>query len=396
AADILRDLPWKGRLRQKPRQLLPSAYLETRPRARHSKPDFGIPYKPVPPTYDVEAADFSVSVDSFLLDKVQNVGFATIIDDDLKQLALDAAAAAQQYLQASHDVTDIFEYVVRNIYGEIVTDAANHVVMSPGSKQRLQAPLDVRPPEPLRNLWKRSKYLLRKVLPTKPAMRLRRPVIIGNKPGPRPVGVQTLHVDARPGSDKSFVAIIPMEDDTTLLISLFSNVIVNYWAQQVRRFTATNQSSDDSVVVVEASAKEISPDEGMLQDMEEGEPAQNISEQPGGNSYDGEASSGYNISDYERLDSDYSDADDCGVPTDIADTITNLFSVQRVVRLHMHPGQMVLLDGNTVHAGDAGKPNSWSPRLHVYAQSKKVKNATWPLEAMHESFAEKFGEWSLL
>ncbi|GIL66534.1 hypothetical protein Vafri_19998 [Volvox africanus] len=128
---------------------------------------------------------------------------------------------------------------------------------------------------------------------------------------------------------------------------------------------------DDNVKAVEGSAEEV---------------------EQGAGSEDG-VSSGYDSSDYDDLESDVSDVSDMGVEDAVAEHITRLMSNQRVVRMHMHPGQIVLLNGNTVHAGDAGKPGLWSPRMHVYLQTVRVKNATWPLEAIHEKFAAKFGNW---
>ena len=43
-----------------------------------------------------------------------------------------------------------------------------------------------------------------------------------------------------------------------------------------------------------------------------------------------------------------------------------------VTRLELHPGQVLIMDGNLVHAGDAGRPGEWTPRLHWYIQRPLV------------------------
>ncbi|GLC42294.1 hypothetical protein PLESTM_001317900 [Pleodorina starrii] len=65
-------------------------------------------------------------------------------------------------------------------------------------------------------------------------------------------------------------------------------------------------------------------------------------------------------------------------------------SAPKMVRMHMKPGQIVLLHVNTVHAGDAGVLNTWSPRIHFYVYRGSVDNETHPVEAMGPLFAALF------
>ena len=61
-----------------------------------------------------------------------------------------------------------------------------------------------------------------------------------------------------------------------------------------------------------------------------------------------------------------------------------------VARLVMEPGQLVLLDGNTVHAGDAGAPGQTSVRLHWYFMKEPLDNATYPITMLGKVFASLF------
>ena len=66
----------------------------------------------------------------------------------------------------------------------------------------------------------------------------------------------------------------------------------------------------------------------------------------------------------------------------------------KICRLVVQPGQALFLHGNTVHAGDAGRVDGWTPHLHMYVQPGKVKDRTTPVEAMHKGFAVGlFGPW---
>ncbi|GLC77417.1 hypothetical protein PLESTF_001933400 [Pleodorina starrii] len=65
-------------------------------------------------------------------------------------------------------------------------------------------------------------------------------------------------------------------------------------------------------------------------------------------------------------------------------------SAPKMVRMHMKPGQIVLLHVNTVHAGDAGVHNTWSPRIHFYVHQGDVDNETHPVEPMGPLFAALF------
>ncbi|GIL93523.1 hypothetical protein Vretifemale_20910 [Volvox reticuliferus] len=210
--------------------------------------------------------------------------------------------------------------------------------------------------------------------------------------------IQTLHLAARPGSDDNFLAIIPFETDTTMLVAPFSPAIVKYYADMLRRMprqeqsrgsTGTDERDDDE----DASDEEEITDDDDDGQLEQDEPAQGSKQER--KDVDGsekDVSSDYNSSDYERLESDDIDDDPPELSDRDAEYFASVFSQQKVLRLRMHPGQMVLLDGNTIHAGDAGKPNSWSPRLQVYAHSKKVINTTSKaLACCHSSGANGYG-----
>ncbi|GLC50792.1 hypothetical protein PLESTB_000432500 [Pleodorina starrii] len=101
--------------------------------------------------------------------------------------------------------------------------------------------------------------------------------------------------------------------------------------------------------------------------------------------------SGYGTSDMDT-DSD-TDNEDGSVDDDIAATAVSVLSQHTILRLHVQPGQIVFLHGNTVHAGDGGKAKRWSPRMHWYVRPGKVKDRTHPVEGMHNMFAALFGPW---
>ncbi|KXZ40864.1 hypothetical protein GPECTOR_1718g828 [Gonium pectorale] len=62
----------------------------------------------------------------------------------------------------------------------------------------------------------------------------------------------------------------------------------------------------------------------------------------------------------------------------------------KCVRLCLQPGELIILHGNTVHAGDAGRQGDWAPRLHWYVQPDKVENETYLLNMLGKRFADKF------
>jgi len=70
-----------------------------------------------------------------------------------------------------------------------------------------------------------------------------------------------------------------------------------------------------------------------------------------------------------------------------SDLIT-MVAAPKLVRLIIEPGQLVLVHGNTVHAGDAGSLGQWAPRLHFYATSSDIVNETMPIEHVHPLLAK--------
>lgn len=64
----------------------------------------------------------------------------------------------------------------------------------------------------------------------------------------------------------------------------------------------------------------------------------------------------------------------------------------KIVRLTMEPGDVIIMDGNLVHAGDAGRPGSYSARMHWYIQAGRNAKETvsFPLIALGRLFAEMF------
>lgn len=70
--------------------------------------------------------------------------------------------------------------------------------------------------------------------------------------------------------------------------------------------------------------------------------------------------------------------------------ILRLVGAPKLVRLMIEPGQIVLVHGNTVHAGDAGIRGEWAPRVHFYATKGMVDNETCPIENAHPLLAKLF------
>ncbi|GIL91509.1 hypothetical protein Vretifemale_19100 [Volvox reticuliferus] len=187
--------------------------------------------------------------------------------------------------------------------------------MSRGGRQRRQVSLPDHPQDVLRRLWKRTKYLLHPLFLNVPVLQFSRPVIVRNKPGPVPVDIQTLHLAARPGSDGNFLAIIPFETDTMMLVAPFSPTIVKYYADMLHRMprqeqsrgsTGTDEQDDDED---DSDEEEITDDDDDGQ-LEQDEPAQGSKQER--KDVDGsekDISSDYNSSDYERLESDDIDDD---------------------------------------------------------------------------------------
>ena len=67
-----------------------------------------------------------------------------------------------------------------------------------------------------------------------------------------------------------------------------------------------------------------------------------------------------------------------------------MLSAPKLVRLMIEPGQLVLVHGNTVHAGDAGSLGEWAPRIHFYATRGAIDNKPSPIEHVHPLFAKLF------
>ena len=70
--------------------------------------------------------------------------------------------------------------------------------------------------------------------------------------------------------------------------------------------------------------------------------------------------------------------------------LLRLVGAPKLVRLLIEPGQIVLVHGNTVHAGDAGIRGEWAPRVHFYATKGMVDNETCPIENANPLLANLF------
>ena len=68
--------------------------------------------------------------------------------------------------------------------------------------------------------------------------------------------------------------------------------------------------------------------------------------------------------------------------------LLHLVSAPKLVRLMIEPGQIVLVHGNTVHAGDAGSLGDWAPAF--YATRGAIDNETSPIEHVHPLFVKLF------
>ena len=80
------------------------------------------------------------------------------------------------------------------------------------------------------------------------------------------------------------------------------------------------------------------------------------------------------------------------LPTDAeADEIVGMIMPRfPLIRLRLKRGQLIVMDGNTVHAGDAGQPHKYNPCMHWYAVQNSVGNATQPLAIMGPSMEASF------
>jgi hypothetical protein len=63
-----------------------------------------------------------------------------------------------------------------------------------------------------------------------------------------------------------------------------------------------------------------------------------------------------------------------------------------VVRLSFQPGQLLIMDGNLVHSGDASTAGQWTPRLHWYLQRESIDNVTYLITMIGGGFAARFGK----
>ena len=67
-----------------------------------------------------------------------------------------------------------------------------------------------------------------------------------------------------------------------------------------------------------------------------------------------------------------------------------LFPETPVIRLELELGMMVLLSGDTVHAGDSGVDGKRSLRMHWYVMNSDVENSTYLVEQFGKEIAVKF------
>ena len=70
--------------------------------------------------------------------------------------------------------------------------------------------------------------------------------------------------------------------------------------------------------------------------------------------------------------------------------IVRAVSAPKMVRVMIEPGQIVLVHGNTVHAGDAGSLGEWAPRLHFCVMRRRVVDETHPIAPMQPLLAGLF------
>lgn len=74
------------------------------------------------------------------------------------------------------------------------------------------------------------------------------------------------------------------------------------------------------------------------------------------------------------------------------DSMPPSFQVERIV---LHPGEFVIMHGNTVHAGDAGVVGEWAPRLHwhvvpAHAGKEREGEITYLISKLGKKFTDKF------
>lgn len=67
-----------------------------------------------------------------------------------------------------------------------------------------------------------------------------------------------------------------------------------------------------------------------------------------------------------------------------------MVSAPKLVRLVIEPGELVLLHGNIIHAGDMGSAGELSPRIHFYVIQNSVDNETLPAIGMGPLFEAMF------
>jgi ectoine hydroxylase-related dioxygenase (phytanoyl-CoA dioxygenase family) len=65
----------------------------------------------------------------------------------------------------------------------------------------------------------------------------------------------------------------------------------------------------------------------------------------------------------------------------------------KCVRLWLRPGDVVVMNGNTIHAGDAGVPEQNAARVHYYVGKEKGNN-TYPL-AQYQRMRHRFANANL-
>ena len=384
-------------------------------------------------------------------------GVAVLSDTRLKDLALRAAASTETLLDGLQgSAEEVFDCVTRDSDGEITRGRDGRAVLTM-SAQRVQVPVGGSSPKPLRDVARRVRHLLGKVVATRPEgssmLRLGRPVVLGNRPGGVPARIQSLHVHLKPRAGFGFVAIVPMEPDTSVLVALHSVVAVQSWQDMMVRYTTarasgvpgtaaedqfaslrglqrrgrvavTSSSGSDGTSLDEEGSdamssdfeggteggsdagEEASEDEAVVRDGEgldmptpalDGRHAGSAAGVPGEEGSEAGAESGcYSSGEGEKgpVADGGGDSVDGSADEEVVASFASLFSKYEVVRLVMQPGQVVLLHGSAVHACDAARPGRWTPRMHVFVQEPAIRNATFPLECMDSHFALRFGRWA--
>jgi hypothetical protein len=70
--------------------------------------------------------------------------------------------------------------------------------------------------------------------------------------------------------------------------------------------------------------------------------------------------------------------------------LPELFPKFKAIRVKLKVGHILLLNGDTVHAGDCGVDGKHGLRIHWYAQADEVLNETFTIEQFGDGFGERF------